>query len=60
VEGMADFATLGLEDLLEQQATVIVEWGEKIPYQNVEGQVRIHLELLESEERRIVVEGLEK
>lgn len=60
VEGAREQLTLGLEDLLEQEATVIVEWGEKLIDQDVDVQVRIRMELLEGEERRITVEGLEK
>jgi tRNA threonylcarbamoyladenosine biosynthesis protein TsaE len=58
VEGAREFATLGLEDMLEQQATVIVEWGDKFLDQDVETQVRIHMELLDGEERRVTIEGL--
>jgi tRNA threonylcarbamoyladenosine biosynthesis protein TsaE len=58
VEGTREFATLGLDDLLERQATVIVEWGEKIPGRDVEAQVIIHMELLDGEERRIAIEEL--
>jgi len=60
VEGAREQATLGLEDLLEQEATVIVEWGEKLMDQDVNAQVRIHMELLEGEDRRITIEGLGK
>ncbi len=58
VEGAREFATLGLDDLLEQQAVIIVEWGEKFPDRAVEAQVRIHMELLDGEDRRITIEGL--
>lgn len=60
VEGAREQLTLGLEDLLEQEGTVIVEWGEKLIEQDVEVQVRIRMELLEGEDRRITVEGLKK
>jgi tRNA threonylcarbamoyladenosine biosynthesis protein TsaE len=58
VEGRRELATLGLYDFLEQQATVIVEWGEKFPDEGVEAQVKVHMELLEDDERRITIEGL--
>jgi tRNA threonylcarbamoyladenosine biosynthesis protein TsaE len=58
VEGAREQSTLGLEDLLEQEATVIVEWGEKLIDQDVDVQVRIRMELLEGEDRRITIEGL--
>ena len=60
VEGAREQATLGLEDLLEQEAIVIVEWGEKLIDQDVNVQVRIRMELLDGEDRRITIEGLEK
>ncbi|HXH49411.1 MAG TPA: tRNA (adenosine(37)-N6)-threonylcarbamoyltransferase complex ATPase subunit type 1 TsaE [Terriglobia bacterium] len=58
VEGAREQSTLGLEDFLEQEATVIVEWGEKLIDQDVGAQVRIRMELLEGENRRITIEGL--
>ena len=58
VEGARDFGTLGLDDLLEQSATVIVEWGEKFLGQDVAAQLRIHMELLEDEKRRITIENV--
>ena len=60
IEGARELATLGLEDLLEQEATVIVEWGEKLLDQEAEAQVRIRMEMLEGEDRRVTIEGLEK
>lgn len=60
VEGAKEQATLGLEDLLEQEAMVIVEWGEKLTDQDFNAQVRIRMELLEGEDRRVTIEGLEK
>ncbi|MBI1940475.1 MAG: tRNA (adenosine(37)-N6)-threonylcarbamoyltransferase complex ATPase subunit type 1 TsaE, partial [Acidobacteria bacterium] len=51
--------TLGLEDLLGQHATVIVEWGEKLGDNRMTPRVEIHLEHMGSDERRIIVERLE-
>jgi tRNA threonylcarbamoyladenosine biosynthesis protein TsaE len=58
IEGAREQSTLGLEDLLEQEATVIVEWGEKLLDQGSGAQVRIRMELLEGEDRRVTIEGL--
>jgi|YelNatPaOPRAMG01_1025707.scaffolds.fasta_scaffold12810_4 tRNA threonylcarbamoyladenosine biosynthesis protein TsaE len=58
IEGAREVATLGLEDLLEQEATVIVEWGEKLIELDFGVQVRIRMELLEGEDRRVTIEGL--
>lgn len=60
VEGARELATLGLEELLEREATIIVEWGEKLLDLEADAQVRIHMELLEGEDRRVTIEGLEK
>lgn len=62
IDGAREQSTLGLEDLLEQEAMVIVEWGEKLIDidLDLDVQVRIRMELLEGEDRRITVEGLGK
>lgn len=60
IEGARELATLGLEDLLEGEATVIVEWGEKLLDLEAEAQVKIRMELLEGEDRRVTIEGLAK
>jgi tRNA threonylcarbamoyladenosine biosynthesis protein TsaE len=57
IEGARDFASLGLDELFEENATVIVEWGERIS-DNVPGlKWRIRLEYMTSDKRRITVEG---
>ena len=60
IEGVRELSTLGLEDLLEQEATLIVEWGEKLAGQESEAQVRIRMDLLKDDDRRITIEGLER
>ena len=54
VESARDFATLGLEDLIDEGAIVLVEWGEKLNFPAP--QVRIRLDHLGNEDRRIVVQ----
>jgi tRNA threonylcarbamoyladenosine biosynthesis protein TsaE len=57
IEGARDFASLGLDELFEENATVIVEWGERIS-DNAPGlQWRIRLEYVTSDKRRITVES---
>lgn len=56
IEGVREQATLGLEELLEQDAVVIVEWGEKLIDLEVGVQFRIRMELLDGEDRRITIE----
>ena len=54
VESARDFATLGLEDLIDERAIVLVEWGAKLSFPAP--QVRIKLDHLGNEDRRIVVQ----
>ncbi len=58
VEGARDLATLGLDDLLGRDATVLIEWGEKFSEHVPPPCVRIRFEYLGREERRITVERL--
>lgn len=59
IEEPRELATLGLEDLMAERATVIVEWGEKLEGRALAPYVRIRLTHLGGEDRRIVVERLE-
>lgn len=61
IEDARELATLGLEDLAGQDATVLVEWGEKLAGSGPvpPGGIRIRMEHLGSENRRITVERLE-
>lgn len=53
-----DLETLGLEDVLSENAIVIVEWPEKLALRTDWPVIRIHLEHLSEDERRIsVVDG---
>ncbi|HUI41716.1 MAG TPA: tRNA (adenosine(37)-N6)-threonylcarbamoyltransferase complex ATPase subunit type 1 TsaE [Terriglobia bacterium] len=56
VEGEHDLATLGLDDLLGRDATVLIEWGEKFSRDVPRPCVRIRFEHLGADERRITVE----
>jgi len=58
VEGARDLATLGLDDLLGRDATILIEWGEKFGEEVVRPCVRIRFEHLGLDERRITVERL--
>ena len=55
VEGERDLATLGLDEMLEQEATVIVEWGEKVRHAPLP-RFEVRLEHRGEHERRIVVD----
>lgn len=58
IEESRELATLGLEELWSEDATVIVEWGEKLWDNAPIPRVIIQLEYTSSEERRITVERL--
>lgn len=53
VGNFRDLETLGLEDLLSENAIVIVEWPEKLALRTDWPVIRIHLEHISEEERRI-------
>jgi tRNA threonylcarbamoyladenosine biosynthesis protein TsaE len=57
VEGSADLATMGLEELINQDAVVLVEWGEKFASIFPTPDFHIKLEHLEHNDRRITVQG---
>lgn len=53
IESFHDFETLGLEDIFAQPAVVILEWSERFPLPSPWPQVRIRLEHLGGDVRRI-------
>ncbi len=59
IEEPRELSSLGLEDLMADRAIVIVEWGDKLRDTGAARRVRVRLENLGGEDRRIVVERLE-
>jgi tRNA threonylcarbamoyladenosine biosynthesis protein TsaE len=55
IESFHDFETLGLEDVFNQPAIVILEWSEKFPLKAPWPQLRLRLEHLGGDTRRITV-----
>jgi tRNA threonylcarbamoyladenosine biosynthesis protein TsaE len=55
IESFHDFETLGLEDVFAEPRIVILEWSERFPLKFPWPQVRIHLEHLDADARRITV-----
>jgi tRNA threonylcarbamoyladenosine biosynthesis protein TsaE len=53
IESFHDFETLGLEDVFAKPAVVILEWSERFPLPSPWPQVRIGLEHLGGDARRI-------
>lgn len=56
VETAKELRTLGLDDLLAQQAIVIVEWGEKLTEAPAMPRLRVRFEHAGERERRIIAE----
>lgn len=59
LEGAREIATLGLDEVSNRQATVLIEWAEKLGNDVPTPCTRIRLEHLGDHERRIVVERVE-
>jgi tRNA threonylcarbamoyladenosine biosynthesis protein TsaE len=57
LEEAREVRTLGLEELFERDALVLVEWGERFPALMPQERVEIRLRALEGEERKIEVTG---
>jgi tRNA threonylcarbamoyladenosine biosynthesis protein TsaE len=55
IESFHDFETLGLEDIFAKPAVVILEWSERFPLQLPWPQLRLRLEHLGGDARRITV-----
>ena len=55
IESFHDFETLGLEDAFTKPAVMILEWSEKFPLQAPWPQVRLKLEHIGGDSRRITV-----
>ena len=55
VEPGPDLETLGLEEILDREAVILVEWPEKLREQDRQGAVRVALVDLGGESRRIEV-----
>ena len=53
VESFHDFETLGLEDIFAKPAIVILEWSEKFSLKTEWAQIRVRLEHLGGDARRI-------
>ncbi len=53
-----ELRTLGLADLMEREAVMLVEWGERFPRLWPPDRIEIRLRALDGEDREIVVEVL--
>jgi tRNA threonylcarbamoyladenosine biosynthesis protein TsaE len=59
IEGTRELATLGLDEFFGQAAVVIIEWGEKLGDYLPGPHLRIKMEYLAGEDRKITIERLE-
>jgi tRNA threonylcarbamoyladenosine biosynthesis protein TsaE len=55
IEDLHDFETLGLEDIFSEQAVVIVEWPDRLKLRTDWRIVRIQLEHVAEDTRRLVI-----
>jgi tRNA threonylcarbamoyladenosine biosynthesis protein TsaE len=55
IDSFHDFETLGMEDVFEQPGVLIVEWAERFPLRSPWPQIRVRLEHLGGERRRLTV-----
>jgi tRNA threonylcarbamoyladenosine biosynthesis protein TsaE len=57
LDNARDAATLGLDELFESPALVLVEWGERFPELMPAGSIEVRLRTLEGDAREIEVSG---
>lgn len=55
IESFHDFETLGMEDMFATPAVVILEWSERFPLPSPWPQLRLRLEHLGGDSRRITI-----
>lgn len=55
IESFHDFETLGMEDMFTTPSIVILEWSERFPLESPWPQVRLRLEHLGGDSRRVSV-----
>ena len=55
IESFHDFETLGMEDIFTTPSVAILEWSERFPLQSPWPQIRVRLEHLGGDARRIAV-----
>ena len=55
IEDPAELRTLGIEDLLDRDAVMLVEWGERFPRLWPPDRIEIHLTPLDNDDREILV-----
>jgi tRNA threonylcarbamoyladenosine biosynthesis protein TsaE len=56
LETLQDFYSIGLDELLESEAIIVVEWAEKLRFQ-VDHPLRVNITVAEDETRLICISG---
>lgn len=59
IDELRDVATLGLEDLFDREAVVLIEWGERFPEILPESRTEIRIRVGDNEEREVTVTRVE-
>jgi tRNA threonylcarbamoyladenosine biosynthesis protein TsaE len=59
LETIEEARRLGLEDIFDQDALVLLEWGDRFPQLLPAGTIHIHLTSCSDDHRKIQVKGLE-
>lgn len=54
-----EVATLGLDEIFDREAVVLIEWGERFPQLLPQDRIEIRLETLDTETRRIEISSPE-
>jgi tRNA threonylcarbamoyladenosine biosynthesis protein TsaE len=57
IEKATELESLGLDDLIAEDAIVVVEWAERLALAGLAPAIRVHLDAVSDRERRIRVEG---
>ena len=55
IESLHDFETLGMEDMFSTPSVAILEWSERFPLKSPWPQIRVRLEHLGGDARRITI-----
>ena len=58
IERASQVLSLGIDELLDREAIVLVEWGERFPQLWPEDRIEIHLAYTDDSAREIRIEGL--
>jgi tRNA threonylcarbamoyladenosine biosynthesis protein TsaE len=58
LDRIEEVATLGLDEIFDRDAVVLIEWGERFPKLMPPGRIEIRIDATSDERRRIAVTGL--